>query len=74
MANAMDTKIDITTDGEYAEHDEVKIVMTRVQAEALSSLLDLHVDLEVVRLDNNDLEGALFVENLIRNIRESLRP
>jgi hypothetical protein len=74
MANAMDTEIDITADGEYAENDDVKIVMTRMQAEALASLLDLHVDLEVVRLDNNDPEGALFIENLIQNIRESLKP
>lgn len=72
--DAMDTEIDITVDGEYAEHDEVKIVMTRTQVEALGELLDLHVDLEVVRIDNNDPEGAIFIERLIGKIRESLKP
>lgn len=72
--DAMDAEIDIMVDGEYAEHDEVKIVMTRTQTEALAELLDLHIDLDVVRIDNNDPEGAIFVERLIGKIRESLKP
>jgi len=56
--------IDITTDGEYEQHGEVKIVMTTEQADKLAELLALHVDLDVVRLDNDDPEAALFVEFL----------
>jgi len=61
--------IDITTDGEYEQHGEVKIVMTTEQADKLAELLDRHIDPDVVRLDNGDHEGMLFVEFLTYAIK-----
>jgi len=62
-------EIDVTTDGEYAVHDEVKIVMTGAQADKLAELLARHIDLDVVALDNEDPEAALMVTMLIDTIR-----
>jgi hypothetical protein len=33
----LSTQVDITTGGEYADHDEIKIVMTREQGLALAA-------------------------------------
>lgn len=63
--------VDVTTDGEYEQHGEVKIVMTTEQIDKLAELLDRHVDLDVVGLDNEDPEGAMFVSLLISTIREA---
>jgi len=62
-------EIDITTDGEYADHDEVKIVMTTAQLSKLGELLDLHIDPDVVEHDNDDREGRIFVDMLIEAIK-----
>lgn len=64
-------QIDVTTDGEYEQHGEVKIVMTTEQVDKLAELLDRHIDLDVVSLDNDDPEGAVFVRLLIDTIREA---
>jgi len=61
--------IDVRADGEYAQHGEVAIVMTTEQADKLAELLDRHIDPDVVRLDNGDHEGMLFVEFLIYAIK-----
>jgi hypothetical protein len=45
------------------------IILNPVQARKLGELLERHVDLDVVSLDNDDPEGALFVEALIGAIR-----
>jgi hypothetical protein len=68
-ATELTKEIDVTTDGEYADHDEVKIVMTGTQADKLAELLARHIDLDVVALDNDDPQGALFVTMLIDTIR-----
>jgi len=69
--NPLTMDIDVTTDGKYEQHGEVKIVMTTEQVDKLAELLDLHVDLEVVAQDNNDPEAALFATMLIDTIREA---
>lgn len=63
--------IDVTTDGEYEQHGEVKVVMTTEQLDKLAELLDRHIDRDVVALDNDDPEGAVFVELLVAAIREA---
>jgi hypothetical protein len=63
--------IDVTADGQYKAYGEVKIVMTTEQVDKLAELLDLHIDLDVVSLDNDDPQGALFVQALIDAIREA---
>lgn len=63
--------IDITTDGEYEQHGEVKVVMTTEQLDKLAELLDLHIDKDVVANDNNDPEAAVFVDMLVYAIRQA---
>ena len=58
-------QVDVTV----PDDDEVMIVMTGSQADKLVELLDRHIDIDVVSLDNDDAEGALFVEQLIETIR-----
>lgn len=69
MANDLSTEIDITTDGEYAEHEECKIVMTNAQRAKLAELLDTCVDRDTVALDWNEPETASFVDDLIAKLR-----
>jgi hypothetical protein len=66
--------IDITVDGEYEQHGEVKVVMTDEQLDKLAELLGRHVDLDVVSLDNDDPEGALFVQMLTYAIKHRKDP
>jgi hypothetical protein len=70
--NRINAPVDITADGQYREFDEVKIVVYRDQAAKLVELLDRHIDLDVVRLDNDDPEGAMFVGDLVKALRDSL--
>jgi hypothetical protein len=69
MGDPLTMDIDITADGEYAQHGEVKIVMTTEQADKLAELLKLHIDLDVVANDNNDPEAAVMVDILIYAIQ-----
>jgi hypothetical protein len=46
------------------------IVLNPVQARKVAELLERHVDLDVVSLDNDDPEGALFVVALITAVKE----
>jgi hypothetical protein len=71
-ATELTKPIDITTDGEYADHDEVKIVMTSAQLAKLVELAARHIDLDVVGLDNDDPEGATFIGALITAGRDAL--
>lgn len=63
--------VDVTTDGEYEQHGEVKVVMTTEQLDKLAELLDRHIDPDVVALDNGDPQGGLFVQILVAAIREA---
>lgn len=45
--------------------DDVRLTINREQAEKLAEILALHVDPDVVRLDNDDPDGAAFVQSLI---------
>lgn len=64
-------EIDVTTDGEYEQHGEAKVVMTTEQLDKLAEVLDVMVDRDVVRLDWNEPETASFVDILINTIREA---
>lgn len=64
-------EVDVTTDGEYEQHGEVKIVVTTEQVDKLAELLNRHVDLDVVAMDNDDPQGAMFVTMLVEAIREA---
>jgi len=66
--------IDITVDGEYEQHGEAKLVMTDEQFDKLAELLDRHIDLDVVSLDNDDPEGAIFVQMLTYAIKHRKDP
>jgi hypothetical protein len=63
------THVDIVTDGEYAEHDEVKIVMTLAQADKLAEVLAIVTDDDVIRYDWAEPETADFIGSLIGVIR-----
>lgn len=69
MGDPLTMDIDVTADGEYAQHGEVKIVMTTEQADKLAELLKLHIDLDVVANDNDDPEAAVMVDILIYAIQ-----
>lgn len=56
-------QVDITVDGEYGDHDEVKIVMTTAQLGKLAELLKL-ANLHAVELVG-DIDGAQFAREFI---------
>lgn len=66
----LDTVVDIITEGEYADHDEVKVVMTRDQLAVLGRLLDEGPsDAE----DVNDPAVMSFVTTFARQIKDTLK-
>lgn len=67
--DSMTAEIDITTDGEYRENGEVKIVMTVEQFRALATVLDVYVNTGATLAD---IEGHDGVEtaNMIQGFAE----
>lgn len=60
--------IDITTDGEYEQHGEVKIVMTTEQINELGRVL---YDIDPTAMEEDAPKRAAFVQMLINAIREA---
>jgi len=66
----LDTIVDIRTDGEYADHDEVKVVMTRDQLAVVGRLLsEGPSDAE----DVNDPAVMAFVTTFAQQIKDALK-
>ncbi len=52
--------------------DDVRITMGHDQAEKIIELMGRHIDLDVVRLDNDDADGAALVVNFIAALSNAL--
>lgn len=50
---------------------EVRMLVTVAQMDKLAELLDRHVDLDVVELDNDDAEGARLVRDFLATWKEA---
>jgi hypothetical protein len=59
-------------DATISDSGPVELLLSGAQLAKLAELLNRHVDLDVVRLDNDDPEGATFVTGLVKTIRGAL--